>query len=63
MGKKEILELIEQLPEDVTPAEVIERLYFMQQVRRGLNDLARERVVSHDRLKKRVARWRKSAGR
>lgn len=61
--KKQVLELIRSLPEDVTTADIMEELYFKQQVDRGLKDVAEGRAVSHEELKKKIAKWRKSAGR
>ncbi|MCI0439938.1 MAG: hypothetical protein L0177_12520 [Chloroflexi bacterium] len=61
--KQEAIELIQRLPEDVTLSDIIEELYFKQQVDKGLLDVAEGRVISHEELKERVARWRKSAGR
>jgi predicted transcriptional regulator len=62
-AKHEILELIRRLPDDVTTADIMEELYFKQQVDKGLQDVAEGRVLSHEELKQRLARWRKSAGR
>ncbi|MBI3457979.1 MAG: hypothetical protein HY002_19560 [Candidatus Rokubacteria bacterium] len=62
-AKHEILELIRRLPDDVTTADIMEELYFKQQVDRGLRDVAEGRVLSHEELRQRVARWRTSAGR
>lgn len=65
MGKEknEVLELIRRLPNDVTTADIVDEIYFKQQVDKGLKDVAEGRTVSHVQLKKRIARWRKSAGR
>lgn len=62
-AKAEALELIKQLPDDVTTGRIMEELFFKQQVEKGLEDLAEGRVLTHQELKERVARWRKSAGR
>ena len=62
-NKNEVLELIRRLPDDVTTEEIMEELYFKQQVDKGLQDVAEGRVLSHEELKKRIAKWRKSAGR
>lgn len=62
-AKHEILELIRRLPDDVTTADIMEELYFKQQVDKGLRDVAEGRVLSHEELRQRVARWRTSAGR
>jgi predicted transcriptional regulator len=61
--KTEALELIEKLPDDVTTGVIMEELYFKQQVDRGLRDVAEGKVLTHQELKERIARWRKSAGR
>ena len=62
-GKKAALELIRRLPEDVTTADIMEELYFKAQVDKGLRDVAEGRVLTHEELKKRMAKWRKSVGR
>ncbi len=65
MGREKIeaLELIRKLPDDVTTDAIMEELYFKQQVDKGLRDVAEGRVLTHQELKERLARWRKSAGR
>lgn len=62
-AKTEALELIKQLPDDVTTGGIMEELFFKQQVEKGLQDVAEGRVITHQELKERIARWRKSAGR
>jgi predicted transcriptional regulator len=62
-AKAEALELIKQLPDDVTTGGIMEELFFKQQVEKGLEDVAEGRVLAHQELKERIARWRKSAGR
>ncbi len=62
-AKAEALELIKKLPDDVTTGVIMEELFFKQQVEKGLQDVAEGRVPTHEELKKRIARWRKSAGR
>jgi len=61
--KNEILDLIRRLPDDVTITDIMEELYFKQQVDKGLQDVAEGRVLSHEELKERIAQWRQSAGR
>lgn len=61
--KNEILDLIRKLPDDVTAGDVMEELYFKQQVDKGLRDVMEGRVLTHQELKERIARWRTSAGR
>lgn len=61
--KAEALELIRKLPEEVTTDAIMEELYFKRQIDKGLQDVAEGRVLTHQELKERIARWRKSAGR
>lgn len=62
-AKQEALELIRRLPDDVTTSAIMEELFFKQQVEQGLEDVATGRVISHEELRERMARWRKSAER
>jgi len=62
-AKAEALELIKKLPDDVTTGAIMEELFFKQQVEKGLRDVAEGRILTHDELKDKIARWRKSAGR
>jgi predicted transcriptional regulator len=62
-AKAEALAMIQNLPDDVTTAVIMEKLFFKQQVEKGLQDVADGRVLTQEELKERIARWRKSAGR
>lgn len=61
-AKAEALAMIQNLPDDVTIGVIMEELFFKQQVEKGLQDVAEERVLTQEELKERIARWRKSAG-
>lgn len=61
--KAEALELIKQLPDDVTTDGIMEELFFKQQGEKGLQDVAEGRVLTHQEVKERIAGWRKSSGR
>ena len=62
-AKAEALEMIKQLPDDVTTGAIMEELFFKQQVEKGLQDVAEGRVLTREELEERIARWRKSADR
>ncbi len=62
-AKTEALEMIERMPETVTTADILDELYFKEQVERGLRDVAEGRTLTHEELKERLLQWRKSAGR
>ncbi|MGB4069766.1 MAG: hypothetical protein WBK08_17190 [Nitrospira sp.] len=61
-AKAEALELIKQLPDDVTTGRIMEELFFKQQIEKGLEDVAQGRIITHQEMKDRIARWRKSDG-
>jgi hypothetical protein len=60
--KKEALDLIQKLPDDVTTDAIMEELYFKRQIDKGLRDVAEERVLTHQELKERAARWMQRMG-
>ena len=53
MGKEkaEVLELIRNLPEDVTSGMIMEELFFKQQVDRGPKDMVEGKTLTHQELK------------
>jgi predicted transcriptional regulator len=51
--KQKVLELVEQLPPEATLDDVMERLYFLSKVERGLDQLAAGRTIPHDEVKRR----------
>lgn len=65
MGKEksEALELIQKLPDEATADGIMEELFFKRMLDKGLRDVEEGRVISHQELKERIARWWKSAGR
>lgn len=62
-AKEEALELIRKMPDTVSTADILDELYFKEQVDRGLRDVAEGRTISHQELKERLLQWRRSAGR
>jgi predicted transcriptional regulator len=58
-AKQSAIEVIENLPDDSSYEDIMERLYFLQKVEVGLIDIEAGRVVPHEEVKKRLARWLK----
>ncbi len=54
--KEQALRAIEQLPPDATLEVVMERLYFMHKVERGLRQIEAGQVVSHAEATRRLRR-------
>jgi len=53
--KSEIVRAIQDLPEDATVEDAMERLYFLAKVERGLEQSESE-TISHDEIKARFRR-------
>ena len=53
--KKKIIEVVEQLPDDATIEDAIERLYFLAKVEKGIREADAGLSVSHDEAKKRLS--------
>jgi predicted transcriptional regulator len=53
-AKKKILEVVEQLPDDATIEDAIERLYFLAKIEKGIREADAGLTVSHDEAKKRL---------
>jgi hypothetical protein len=54
IAKEKILEAIQELPDDATVEDAIERLCFLAKVQRGLQQADRNESISHREIK---LRW------
>ena len=54
-AKKQILRVVEQLPEDATIEDAIEQLYFLAKIEKGIREADAGLTVSHDEAKKRLS--------
>ncbi|MEX0724549.1 MAG: hypothetical protein WD357_12300 [Gracilimonas sp.] len=50
--KKEMNELLDELPEDANWNDLMYRIYVRQSIEMGLRDVEEGRTISHDNLKK-----------
>ena len=53
-AKKRILRAVEELPDDATIEDAIERLYFLAKIEKGLQEADAGLTVPHDEAKKRL---------
>lgn len=51
--KQQALQAVEQLPDDATLEDAMERLYFLEKIERGRADVREGRTVSHDEVQQR----------
>ena len=57
--KKEVISLIEELPDDITLDEIIYHLYVKQKLLKAKEDIANGRTYSHEQVKKMAEKWLK----
>jgi len=55
--KKEAINTITQLPDDVDMDEIMYRLYVLDKIRKGQEDIAQGRVISAEDLKREIEKW------
>jgi predicted transcriptional regulator len=53
--KRTIFEVVEQLPDDATIEDAIERLHFLAKIEKGIREADAGLTVSHDEAKKRLS--------
>jgi predicted transcriptional regulator len=54
--KQDIVRAVQDLPEDATVEDAIERLYFLAKIERGLEQSESGNTRSHDEIKSRFLR-------
>ena len=58
MSDKQLaLESIQRLPDDASLDAIAERLEFLAAIRKGLNQIERGEIVSHEEVKRQLATW------
>jgi predicted transcriptional regulator len=56
--KEQVLQAVEELPDNTTFEEAMERIYFLYKVERGLAQADAGDVVEHDDVLREFANWR-----
>lgn len=51
--RAKILETVQELPEEATVEDAMERLYFLAKVERGIEQADRDEGIAHEEIKKR----------
>jgi predicted transcriptional regulator len=55
--KEQIIKAMSELPEDASFEDAIQRLYVLYKIDRGLADVEEGRTLSHEEVKKQLAKW------
>jgi predicted transcriptional regulator len=61
--RQELLDVLNQLPEDASIETLLGEIAFKASVMRGLDDARRGDVVSHEEVRTRLNKWLESSGR
>lgn len=56
-AKKQAIEAIERLPDDVPMDEIVYRLYVISKVREGIRDVEAGRALSQEELSRDIESW------
>ena len=57
--KEKVLKAVQELPQEVTFEDAIEKLYFLSKVEKGLQQADEGRTVTHEEAKQRMQKWLK----
>ena len=59
LTKEQMLKAIQDLPDDASVDEAVDRLYFLEKIERGIAEADAGRTVSHEEALRRLSRWLK----
>ena len=57
-AKDEVREILEGLPEDASLEDIQYHIYVRQKIEQGLADADAGRVIPHEEVQRRLAKWR-----
>jgi predicted transcriptional regulator len=58
-SKQQILKAIEDLPDDASVEDAIDRLYLLYKIDKGIRQADRGELLSQDEARQRMAKWLK----
>ena len=57
--KEKVMKAVQGLPDDAPVEDAMERLLFLAKIERGLEQVNAGETVSHDQVRKKMAKWLK----
>lgn len=57
--KQQILKAIEELPDDASVEDAIDRLYLLYKIEKGIRQADRGELISQEEARQRMAKWLK----
>jgi predicted transcriptional regulator len=55
--KEQVIDLVRNLPDEVTVDDIMRELYFKIQVDKGLKELYEGKGIPHEEVERRLSRW------
>jgi len=55
--KQQVINMIQNLPDDVSLDEIMAELYFRLQVDAGLKELNEDKGIPHEEVEKQMSKW------
>ncbi|HEX8155447.1 MAG TPA: hypothetical protein VF698_20100 [Thermoanaerobaculia bacterium] len=56
-AKEQVQQILSALPEDASLEDIQYHIYVRQKIQQGLDDVEAGRVVSHEEVQRRLAKW------
>jgi predicted transcriptional regulator len=56
-AKDQVHQILEKLPENASLEDIQYHIYVRQKIEQGLEDAGAGRVISHDEVRRRLAKW------
>jgi hypothetical protein len=57
--KEKLVHAVEDLPDDATIEDAMERLFFLAKIERGVRQADEEQTIPHSAVRERMAKWLK----
>lgn len=56
-AKEQVQKILEMLPEDASLEDIQYHIYVRQKIQQGIEDVETGRVISHEEVERRMAKW------
>jgi len=57
--KEKMLQTVQELPDDASIEDAMERLLLLAKIERGINQADRGKIIPHQAVKDRITKWLK----
>lgn len=59
LAKEEVIQMIQNMPKDISVEDIMAELHFRYQVDEGLRQLNEGKGIPHEEVERRMAKWLK----